>query len=368
MPAPPGGGYLADAGPSIVIPASGPDRDARRRGAMMAIGGVVLATVVVVLATVIIGPRLSSSGSGPTGNVAPPVSPTGAPNSASDLPSTTSSAASSSAAGDPTTAATASSTAVASRATTVTGGSTATTVTTASQTGARSGVSSVTVGSGAGSGQATTTSSRSAPPVVVSTIQSTTPTTSAADLGVPVREITCSNGMIVQLASEMTPAAFQARVSALRSQGLVPGDAAAATTSGSCPIFANQQNTYVLYSGPFGGLGDACRDRLSGPYDAYVKGANPGSAATFYSCICPVGPNRLPDIRRTGQTGQWVGELQRMLGHLRYGVGSLNNSTWGVYTAATRAAVQRFQSDHHLRPDGVVNAKTWAAIKSAGCS
>jgi hypothetical protein len=203
---------------------------------------------------------------------------------------------------------------------------------------------------------------------VISTIEGTTGSPAGGtDLGVPVREISCSNGLIVQLASERTPQAFQARVSALRSQGMVPGDAAAATTSGSCPIFANQQNTYVLYSGPFGGLGDACNDRLSGPYDAYVKGANPGTAGTFYSCICPVAPNRLPDVGQNGQTGQWVGELQRMLGHLRYGVGGLDNSTWGVYTDGTRAAVQRFQSDHHLKATGVVNAKTWAAIKSAGC-
>jgi hypothetical protein len=157
-------------------------------------------------------------------------------------------------------------------------------------------------------------------------------------------------------------------VSNLQGNGLVPGDAAAATTAGSCGIFGNQANTYILYSGPFGDLLDACNDRLNGPYDAYVKGGNPGSAGSFFSCICPANPHALPRITQPGQVDQWIGELQRMLGaHLRYGVGGLNDSTWGVYTAGTRAAVQRFQTDRHLPANGAVNGKTWAAIQSAGC-
>jgi hypothetical protein len=124
----------------------------------------------------------------------------------------------------------------------------------------------------------------------------------------------------------------------------------------------------VLYSGPFGDIRDACNDRLAGPYDAYIKGGNPGTAGSFYSCICPARPHRLPTVSSVGQTGQWIGELQRMLGaHLRYSVGGLDNSSWGVYTGATQAAVQRFQTDHHLHPNGVVDANTWAAIQSAGC-
>ena len=184
----------------------------------------------------------------------------------------------------------------------------------------------------------------------------------------PIREIPCSNGLIVQLASELNTDAFRNRVSSLRGRGLVPGDAAAATSSGSCGIFSNQSNTLILYSGPFGDLRDACRDRLSGPYDAYIKGGNPGSAGSFFSCICPARPHELPRIGTPGQTSQWIGELQRMLGaHLRYSVGGLDNSSWGVYSDATRSAVKRFQSDHHLEANGVVNAKTWAAIQSAGC-
>lgn len=379
-------GYSPDydeAAVGIVIPSSGPDRGARRRGALMAVAGVVLATVVVVLATVVIGPHLGS-GSGKTDNVAPPITPTGTPTSGSDP---TSSVASPSSSGLPSSANSHPASVAPSTSPKPTVSSPKPSVATTTKAGTSTkkvgpaGVTTKTVGSG-GTGSAGTKSSSTQPSVVFTTKEPTTtayqpppnppaPSTTASspvDFGVPTREIQCSNGLIVQLASELSPQTFQARVQSLQSRGQVPGDAAAATSNGSCGIFANQTNTYVLYSGPFGDLRDACNDRLSGPYDAYIKGGNPGTAGSFYSCICPARPHKLPVISSVGQTAQWIGELQRMLGaHLKYSVGGLDNSSWGVYTGGTQAAVQRFQADHHLHPNGVVDANTWAAIQSAGC-
>jgi len=185
---------------------------------------------------------------------------------------------------------------------------------------------------------------------------------------VPIQQISCSDGYIVQLASELTPDKFAARVADLKKQGLVPPDAKAADSSKSCKLFTNQTNTLILYSGPFKHSTDACADRLAGPYDAFIRGANKASAGEFVSCICPASVRDLPTVSKIGTTDQWIGELQRMLAaHLRYSIDDLGIGSWGQYTKDTRAAVQRFQSDNRLKSTGTVDSRTWRALQHAGC-
>lgn len=335
QPAAPPDGQAVPAQFGVQIASTLPPRAERRRGALMAIGLVAVATIVVVAAALLIGPHLGGPDADADQRAVPPNTPA---SSGVDPTTTSSSSAPSTAALSPAGAGTG------------TAGTAPTSVVTVT----------VTAGSTAG-GQATRSTS-------ASTSATSRMSTAPGPYGVPIRQIACTDGYIVQLASELTPKAFTARIATLRQQGLVPANAKAADSTKSCKLFTNQSNTLILYAGPFKHRYDACGDRLAGPYDAFIRGATPGTAAEFVSCICPAQARSLPRVSKVGDTSQWIGELQRMLAaHLRYRIDDLGVGTWGVYTAGTRSAVKRFQSDNHLRPSGTVDAATWAALQHAGC-
>lgn len=68
---------------------------------------------------------------------------------------------------------------------------------------------------------------------------------------------------------------------------------------------------------------------------------------------------RLPTLRK-GDKGQYVMTLQSILLQEGYDLGK-----WGIdgdFGSATLAAVKKFQTDHDLKPDGVVGEKTWLAL------
>lgn len=354
-----------------------PPRSERRRGALIAVGLVALATVIVVAAALLIGPHLGSGQADDDRQVVPPVIPTSAtsttggtttpttstgpilppvdPASRTGAAGSSGSDAGSSAASAPATGSAAASPSVVT--VTVTAGSTTTGTDGSTRGGPRTG----TTGATSSSAAAKTSSS-------TATSKTTTTSSQPSRYGVPIRQIGCGDGYIVQLASELSADAFAQRVADLKRQGLVPADAKAANSRKSCRLFTDQTNTYILYSGPFRHRYDACSDRLSGPYDALIRGARPDTSREFVSCICPVGAGSLPTISRVGTTGQWIGELQHMLAtHLRYSIPDLGVNSWGVYTPDTRAAVRRFQSDHRMPATGTVDARTWKALQRAGC-
>ncbi len=73
-----------------------------------------------------------------------------------------------------------------------------------------------------------------------------------------------------------------------------------------------------------------------------------------------IGPSAPFVTLRAGDRGPRVGELQLRLLRLGYReLGSVDSS----FGPKTRAATQRFQSEHQLEPDGVVGRRTWAAIE-----
>jgi cell division septation protein DedD len=350
-PGPPPG--AVDAGPPA-------EYEHPRRRAFIAVGLVALATVLVVGAALLIGPRLGS-GQADDDQVAPPLTPssttsspvTSAPSEDASSrpgivpPTGASSAESVSSAGsDPTAASVPGTTSVVTVTVTAPSKPTATRSSTASTTAAP-----------------TTSTSKKKTPTTTTSASS-----SASPYGVPIQQISCSDGYIVQLASELTSDAFAARVAGLKKQGLVPADAKAADSTKSCRLFTNQTNTLILYAGPFEHAYDACPDRLAGPYDAFIRGANPGTSGEFVSCICPATVRSLPTFFTLGTTNQWVGELQHMLAaHLRYRIDDLGVGTWGQYTPDTRRAVRRFQVDNGLPNTGRVDARTWRALQRAGC-
>ncbi len=218
------------------------------------------------------------------------------------------------------------------------------------------------------------------PPVTVTVTSETTADTSATDssasaapvapnpMGGPDRDIACSPGYVVQVASAGNDADFAARVAELRGANQLPPEVFVARTATSCPIFSTQTNSVVLYAGPFIGEYDGCAARLAGAPDSFIKGTTPETAKQYVSCLCPQTASSVPPITAVGQTGVWVGELQRILANkLNYKIADLGPPTWGVYTQSTADAVTKFQTDQSLPGNGQVDAGTWLKLQAAQC-
>ena len=205
------------------------------------------------------------------------------------------------------------------------------------------------------------------------------PTTAAPvaldPMGGPRADIPCGSGYIVQIASELTAPVFEGRVATIRAAGTIPAGSKWTDTNSSCSIFSSQINVFVLYAGPFASPYDACPARLASPADAFIKGTSPDTAHQYVSCLCAATATQLPNLTTVGQTGVWVGELQRVLGaKLGYSVGAIDADPsvgdpgrWGIYTAETAAAVGRFQADNSLSATEQTDADTWAALKRNSC-
>lgn len=322
-----------------------PPRSSRRRSAVIGILGVVAATVVVLVVALWIAPNWGTSAD--TNRDAPPTAPirstqplTSGPTSVLASPFSSSP--------DP-----------ASAAPTSSAPAQVTVTVTQKPSSAPSASAPATI---------TTPTPKATPKPAPKPTPTPKPTPKPSPLGVPAQEIACGDGYVVQLASELNAATFAARVAALRAAGQLPAGAKVADSTKSCGIFSNQRNTLVLWAGPFPGPYDGCSSRLSGPYDAFIKGANPDTASKYVSCLCPAKTRALPTISQVGETGVWIGELQRVLGNkLNIDVGPLGATGWGNYTAGTKAAVVAFQKERKIPADGVVNGRTWKALQSAQC-
>ena len=68
-------------------------------------------------------------------------------------------------------------------------------------------------------------------------------------------------------------------------------------------------------------------------------------------------------ILKSGSKGEQVRSLQQLLIAKGYGVGK--DGADGVYGANTTAAVKKYQAAQKLASDGIVGAKTWAALLGA---
>lgn len=358
-----GGTPTGDAQQVTPLPA---ERD-RRRKALLGVLAVVVLTVAVVLTALLVAPKWSKDNAQP--NPTAPTSPTTAESTAG--PSTSSPPTSSS---QPTSLPTSTASNVVPLPDSTRSSSTASSNPPVVQT--------VTVTAKTGTSRSTaTTSSKpttSKPPKTIAPQpvkitkpappKTTRPAPPKDDLGVPRADIACSNGYIVQLASELDKPTFKMRVAALKAQGMVPAGAKAADSKSSCALFSNQTNTWVLYAGPFGSADQGCSDRLTGPPDAFIKGGNPASAHTYYSCLCPANPASIPTVGPGSDQHGWIGELQRVMANrLNYKIDPLGAGQWGVYTAQTQNAVKQFQTDHQLPATGSVDGPSWAAIKAASC-
>ena len=336
-------------------------RPERRRKALYAVAGIAAATVVVLLAALLFAPRLGG-GSGvaekdgqPVAVISPPLS------TAASVPVQS---------GDAGPATQSLPGPVARTTVTITGTATGNAKPTGSAKPSGSanpaGTARASVTTAAAKPSAAKPSSpRAVPPKT--TRKKPAPAKAAPPLGVPSRNIACSGGYIVQLASDLSAPAFAAHMARLKAGGRLPAGSLAADSTRSCKLFSSQINTVVLYAGPFASKYAGCAVRLSGPADAYIKGGNPEHSRDYISCLCPAHTTKLPKISHIGQQNVWVGELQRMLGNrLNIPVGDLTGR-WGVYTPDTKGAVKSFQRSQHLPANGGVDSRTWKRLQSAGC-
>ena len=74
-------------------------------------------------------------------------------------------------------------------------------------------------------------------------------------------------------------------------------------------------------------------------------------------------PVKTPPTIRKGNKNKYVTQCQQMLDRLGYSLGICGVD--GDFGTATEKAVKEFQRDHNLTQDGVVGAKTWAALQQA---
>ena len=114
---------------------------------------------------------------------------------------------------------------------------------------------------------------------------------------------------------------------------------------------------------PFAYCGTAAKDAKWDELHAYVTG---GEAETKPAAK-PTADKKGGDtvnvtlkILKKGSKGEQVKTLQRLLKALGYGVGSYGVD--GSFGADTDAAVRKYQKARKLDVDGVVGAKTWAAL------
>jgi peptidoglycan hydrolase-like protein with peptidoglycan-binding domain len=109
------------------------------------------------------------------------------------------------------------------------------------------------------------------------------------------------------------------------------------------------------------GLFTTCLATVGGtPWAAAVFGqASPPSATVDLNATPTVVNGRIsrPTLQ-AGSQGESVIELQSLLMLLGYYSGPLS----GVYQSNTRAAVQKFQSDAGINPDGIVGPATWSSL------
>ena len=90
---------------------------------------------------------------------------------------------------------------------------------------------------------------------------------------------------------------------------------------------------------------------------------NSGNNSTSQPEPAPIDPNNgeKPALQK-GDRGEWVTVLQTKLINKGYSCGSTGAD--GIFGKNTESAVKQFQVDSGLLADGIIGAKTWAALES----
>jgi hypothetical protein len=124
---------------------------------------------------------------------------------------------------------------------------------------------------------------------------------------------------------------------------------------------------YVAYQGPFS-TRQACEQRMSQGIQGHLVAQLTTGATEPVQCLCQVSSSDLPVFRPNAETTTadiiFIRALQDLLTHMgRNPPGHLN----GVYDLETQRAIERFQHQHGIFPNGDVNSGTWQQLRRNGC-
>ena len=121
-----------------------------------------------------------------------------------------------------------------------------------------------------------------------------------------------------------------------------------------------QRSSGLLVDGVVGkktwsAIADGDTQTANQPFDnaPFTSQASPGES---------FGQVSIAPVLRVGDKGEQISQLQQQLKDLGY----FKSRVTGAYGSVTKAAVIRFQQDKGLRPDGIVDSKTHAALKNTG--
>ncbi len=131
--------------------------------------------------------------------------------------------------------------------------------------------------------------------------------------------------------------------------------------SGSTVLDVNNRIVALLYSGyPPDGAGDLSGKTLAIPIRNVMKAMNVSIEKSDNEADIPASVKVVKPTIKVGARGALVKELQEKLNKIGY-----RTDTDGVFGKFTRGVVQQFQRDQGLNSDGVVGAKSWAALDAA---
>jgi hypothetical protein len=142
-------------------------------------------------------------------------------------------------------------------------------------------------------------------------------------------------------------------------------------TRASCSTAWNEYGPdprYVAYLGPFPSTTDACSQRMTAQHRGdFVTRLHAGNQEPV-RCLCYQAYSSLPTLRigmdPTTLAGIETRGMQRVLTDLGY---LTPGHMTGFYDRPTVDAVKRFQQDHGLPFNGVVNTTTWKVLITKGC-
>jgi Putative peptidoglycan binding domain len=124
---------------------------------------------------------------------------------------------------------------------------------------------------------------------------------------------------------------------------------------------------YIAYLGPYHGPNQACPERIS--RRGGLVTTLTASETDPVQCLCYLSFASRPTLRTgmdvTPETSVYIRMLQRMLTDLHR---NPQDHSTGTYDQLTEQEIRKFQQDHGISANGVVEQPTWEALSNDGCS
>jgi hypothetical protein len=184
-------------------------------------------------------------------------------------------------------------------------------------------------------------------------------------LGVPLVNQPCSGRSVVVTTSGRSEAALASAVAE------DPGHSHYLQVARSCATAWKQgarAHGYVVYLGPFGSVGQACRLRMTAAHRGDLVTRLVAGTSEPVQCLCYLDYTSMPTLRPGMEVGTRVGIYVRALQKVLETMGlDPDRHETGLYDEQTVAQVRRLQRLNGLAANGVVDASTWHTVLGKGC-